>query len=346
MATPSFIDEVHVFARGGAGGEGMVSFRREKYVSKGGPSGGDGGRGGDLIFVATAGRNTLLHLRYGPHLRADSGARGRSSNKHGACGENLLVEVPVGTVIRDMQGKQVADLAEEGAQFLAVEGGIGGKGNARFATPSRPAPDFSLGAGPAVEVEFRLELKLLADVGLLGFPNAGKSTLISRLSGAKPKVAAYPFTTLTPKLGVVRVPGDYRTFVMADIPGLIEGASEGAGLGLRFLRHVERCRLLLHLVSLDPGEDEMHGDALSRFDKINAELRKFDPGLAERPQVVLLSKADLADDERLQATRDAFEARGLPTLSASAVVGTGLDAVIHAVVAAMDADASASGPAA
>lgn len=341
MSSPSFIDEVRVFARSGSGGEGMVSFRREKFVNKGGPNGGDGGRGGAVIFVATTGRNTLLHLRYHPHLRASPGVRGLSANKHGAGGKDRVVEVPVGTVISSSKGKVLADLDEEDARFVAIEGGIGGKGNARFATSSRQAPDFSLAPGPAVEVEFVLELKLLADVGLLGFPNAGKSTLISRLSGAKPKVAAYPFTTLTPKLGVVQVPGDYRTFVMADIPGLIEGASDGAGLGLQFLRHVERCRVLLHLVSLDPMEDEIHGDAEERFDKINVELHKFDPGLAVRPQVVLLSKADLVDAERLLEITQAFEARGLRTLSASSVTGQGLDPLVHAVVSVMDATAEA-----
>ncbi len=337
MSTPSFIDEVRVFARSGAGGTGMVSFRREKFVHKGGPSGGDGGRGGDVVFVATTGRTTLLHLRYHPHLRAKPGVNGRSSNKHGARGADKVVEVPVGTVISTLAGERLADLDADGARFVAVEGGIGGKGNARFATSTRQAPDFALPPGPAVEVELRLELKLLADVGLLGFPNAGKSTLISRLSGAKPKVAAYPFTTLTPKLGVVQVPGEYRTFVMADIPGLIEGASEGAGLGLQFLRHVERCSVLLHLVSLDPMEDDIHGDAEARFDKINAELRKFDPGLAERPQVVLLSKMDLAEPGRLRAATAVFEARGLPTFAASSVTGRGLDRVVHAVAAAIDA---------
>ncbi len=336
MSSPSFIDEVRVFARSGAGGTGMVSFRREKFVHKGGPNGGDGGRGGDVVFVATTGRTTLLHLRYHPHLRAKPGVNGKSANKHGARGPDKLVEVPVGTVISTLEGERLVDLDTDGARYVAVEGGIGGKGNARFATSTRQAPDFALPPGPAVEVEFRLELKLLADVGLLGFPNAGKSTLISRLSGAKPKVAAYPFTTLAPKLGVVQVPGGYRTFVMADIPGLIEGASDGAGLGLQFLRHVERCRVLLHLVSLDPMEDDIHGDAESRFDKINAELRKFDPGLAERPQVVLLSKTDLVDESRLRETSAAFEARGLRTLAASSVTGRGLDQVVHALVAVMD----------
>ena len=337
MSTPSFIDEVRVFARSGAGGDGMVSFRREKFVHKGGPSGGDGGRGGDVVFVATRSQNTLLHLRYHPHLRAKPGVSGRSRNMHGARGDDKIVEVPVGTIVADTQGRRLADLDEEGARYVALEGGIGGKGNARFATSTRQAPDFAWPPGPAVEKEFALELKLLADVGLLGFPNAGKSTLISRLSAAKPKVAAYPFTTISPKLGVVQIPGEYRNFVMADIPGLIEGASDGAGLGHRFLRHVERCGLLLHLVSLDPLEDEIHGDSIVRFDKINAELRKFDPDLAERTQVVLLSKTDLATPERLQTTRTAFEARNLKVLEGSAVTGQGLDAVIFACVAALDA---------
>ena len=341
MSTPSFIDEVRVFARSGAGGTGMVSFRKEKFVSKGGPNGGDGGRGGDVIFVATTNQNTLIHLRYHPHLRAKGGVNGGSRNMHGAKGADKRVEVPVGTIVLDMEGNCLADLAVEGDEYVALKGGVGGKGNARFTTSTRQAPNFSLPPGPAVDAEFRLELKLLADVGLLGFPNAGKSTLISRLSGAKPKVAAYPFTTLAPKLGVVKVPGDYRTFVMADIPGLIEGAADGAGLGHRFLRHVERCRLLVHLLSMDPLEDDIHGDAETRFDTICAELRKFDPVLAERPQVVLLSKTDLVDPERLAEVAATFEARGLTALPGSAVTGQGMDSLVHAIVAAMDAEGPA-----
>lgn len=324
-----FIDEVRIRASSGAGGPGLVAFRREKFVPQGGPSGGDGGRGGDVVFHATRDRNTLLHLRYKQHVKAQDGRPGGPSNKHGAGGDDAVVEVPVGTLVRHGRtGAVLADLTEHDQRQVILEGGRGGAGNARFKTSTRQAPDFAKGGQPGQEAELVLELKLLADVGLLGFPNAGKSTLISRLSKARPKVAAYPFTTLAPSLGVVQIPGTYDSFVMADIPGLIEGAAEGAGLGHRFLKHVERCALLLHLVSMDPLEESATGPVQERFATILSELQRFDPALARRPQVVLLSKADLASDEEIEATRAAFEAEGHPVFVASSVTGDGLDPLV------------------
>jgi len=326
-----FIDEVRISASSGRGGDGLVAFRREKFVPKGGPAGGDGGRGGQVWFVATRQRNTLHHLRFTPQLKAKNGVPGGSANKTGKRGADLIIEVPVGTLIKNGRGVLLQDLDEGGQRYLALEGGAGGQGNARFTTATRQAPDFASAGGPAKEGTFQLELKLLADVGLLGYPNAGKSTLISRLSAAKPKVAAYPFTTLTPSLGVVAVPGTHDAFVMADIPGLIEGASDGAGLGLRFLRHVERCSLLLHLISLDPLEIEVNGAALERFERINGELKRFNPQLARRPQVVLLSKADLVQPEELAAVLLAFEQNGQAVLVGSAVTGAGMDPLVYAL---------------
>jgi len=331
-----FIDEVRITASSGAGGNGASAFRREKYVPKGGPSGGDGGRGGDVVFVATKDLNTLHHLRFTPQLRAKRGADGGTANKTGRGGEDKVVRVPVGTVVRDGAGELLADLAEDGARVVVLEGGRGGRGNARFASSTNRAPLRADPGEPGRSAELFLELKLLADVGLLGFPNAGKSTLISRLSAARPKVAAYPFTTLEPSLGVVQVPGSYRTFVVADIPGLIEGAAEGAGLGHRFLRHVERCRCLLHLLSLDPLEDAVHGEPVARLDKLNGELAGYDPGLASRPQVILLSKLDLVDPATVDPLQQRLEARGLTVVRGSSVTGAGIDELIFALAGMLD----------
>ena len=340
MATQTgyrFIDEVRVEARSGAGGSGLVSFRREKFVPKGGPSGGNGGRGGQVVFVATGNRNTLHHLRFSPHIRARRGRDGGPNRRTGARGEDAVVEVPVGTLIKDIESERVlADLSEDGARYVALEGGHGGRGNASFTSSTHRAPDFATSGGEARESTFQLELKLLADVGLVGLPNAGKSTLVRRLSAARPRVAAYPFTTLEPSLGVVQVPGGWETFVVADIPGLVEGVAEGAGLGHQFLRHVERCAVLLHALSLDPVEADIHGDVLHRHDAINAELARFEPALAKRPQIVLLSKSDLVPPQDAEALRVDLEARGLRVFVGSAATGEGLDPLIFALHQAVE----------
>ena len=289
-----------------------------------------------MIFCADGGMNTLHPLRFKPIIKAKGGEHGGRNNRTGRGGVDLLIRVPVGTTVKDAKsGELLAELGEDGEEKIIIKGGRGGLGNAKFSTSTNRAPTRSEPGGPAVTRELLIELKLLADVGLLGFPNAGKSTLISRMSAARPKVAAYPFTTLEPSLGVVAVPGSYHSFVVADIPGLIEGAAEGAGLGHRFLRHVERCRLLLHLVSLDPYEDDANGTARERFDKINSELARYDANLAARPQVILLSKTDLVEEERLEAVRAELEGAGHLVLAGSAVTGQGIDPLIFALADAL-----------
>ena len=331
-----FIDEVRVTATSGDGGDGLSAFRREKYVPKGGPAGGDGGRGGDVIFAATRDLNTLLHLRFAPILKAKRGANGGTANKTGRGGDDKIVAVPIGTIIKDEHGLVVADLTADGEQVVVLKGGHGGRGNARFGSASDRAPTRADPGEAGQSAELAIELKLMADVGLLGFPNAGKSTLISRISAARPKVAAYPFTTLEPSLGVVQVPGAYRTFVVADIPGLIEGAADGAGLGHQFLRHVERCRVLLHMLSLDPLEDEVHGPPELRLDTLNAELASYDPLLAGRPQVVLLSKLDLVDPADVAPLEQQLRGRGFTVVLGSAVTGAGMDELIFALARLID----------
>ncbi|HCP46509.1 MAG TPA: GTPase ObgE [Deltaproteobacteria bacterium] len=334
-----FLDEVRINATSGAGGDGCVSFRREKFVSRGGPDGGDGGRGGHIIFKASRHFNTLHRLRFSPIIKGKRGTNGGGSRRTGAQGKDTIIEVPQGTLIRDQKdGVVLCDLAEDGAEFLALEGGRGGKGNCRFSTSTRRAPDFAQAGGSSVTSDFYLELKLLADVGLLGFPNAGKSTLISRLSAARPKVAPYPFTTLQPSLGVVEVPGAFQTFVVADIPGLIEGAAEGVGLGHQFLRHVERCSLLLHLVSLDPVEAEANGAVLDRLNTMNQELARYDEKLAAKRQLVLLSKLDLVSSEEVASIRGALLDAGHEVFAASAVSGEGLKELTFALHQAISED--------
>ncbi len=318
----NFVDEVRVRVKAGDGGRGCLSFRREKFIPRGGPDGGDGGDGGDVVLYVEPGLGTLLDFRYQPHLRAERGAHGRGKNMHGKNGETLRVAVPPGTLVFDFDsGERLADLKEPGDQVVVAKGGMGGRGNARFATSTNRAPRHAQPGTPGEELELRLELKLLADVGLVGLPNAGKSTLISAVSAARPKVADYPFTTLVPNLGVVRY-GSHGSFVMADIPGLIEGASEGHGLGTRFLRHVERTDLFLHLVDLSDLQD---GDPLERFDMINAELERHNPELRAKTQMVVLSKQDIpAVRERTDAAREHFESRGYRVFAISAVTGDGL----------------------
>ncbi|HEX8633451.1 MAG TPA: GTPase ObgE [Pyrinomonadaceae bacterium] len=330
-----FIDRVKIRVSGGHGGNGVTAFRREKFVPRGGPSGGEGGKGGDVWLVADTGVNTLLHLRYNPEHSADRGRHGEGSNRSGREGEDVTVRVPVGTQIYDaVTGDLMCDLAEEGQRWLAAKGGRGGFGNSHFATSTNRAPRYHQEGSPGEERELQLELKLLADVGLVGFPNAGKSTLISTVSAARPKIADYPFTTLEPHLGVVDL-GDFRTFVIADIPGLIEGAHEGAGLGDRFLRHIERTKLLLHLVDVSSASGR---DAVGDYEAINRELRAYDPQLAERPQLVVATKLDALDEpERLENLRRRAAADGRDFYEISSVTNTGVRELVYAISQALDA---------
>lgn len=292
MSTPRFIDETRITIRSGNGGAGCVSFRREKYVPRGGPDGGDGGKGADVIVEAHRGLATLLDLRYRRRLVAENGRPGEGQDCSGASGKDLVIRVPVGTEIYDQSTDElIVDLVEPGQRFVVAPGGKGGRGNAQFATASRRTPTYAQPGEQGIERELRFELKLLADVGLVGFPNAGKSTLISRMSRARPKIADYPFTTLVPNLGVVHV-DDERSYVMADIPGLIEGAAEGAGLGIQFLRHIERTRVFVFMVTLDYGPDR---SPIEDLQVLRAELERYDPALLEREWIVALSQIDRPD---------------------------------------------------
>lgn len=330
-----FIDRVKIKVKAGDGGNGVTAFRREKFVPRGGPSGGDGGVGGSVWMESDEGLNTLLHLRYNPEHKAERGRHGEGSNRSGKDGEDVTVKVPVGTQVFDADTAELAfDFTEPGQRYLIAKGGKGGWGNAHFATPTRRAPKFHYQGRPGAEKELQLELKLIADVGLVGFPNAGKSTLISVISAAKPKIADYPFTTLEPNLGVVDM-GDYRTFVVADIPGLIEGASEGAGLGDRFLRHIERTKLILHLVDVSSASGR---DPVEDYIIINRELANYSVELAERPQIVVATKIDALDEPERLADLDA-RARmdGKQFFAISSAVGTGVKELTFAVSRALDA---------
>ncbi len=324
-----FIDEVIISVKAGDGGNGCMAFRREKFVPRGGPSGGDGGRGGDVIMVASTHHNTLLHFRFNPEHNAQRGRHGEGSQRTGRDGTDIELPVPIGTVVYDAEtGEQLYDFTHPGERYIVAKGGKGGKGNARYATSTHQAPTEHEDGFPGDAKRLRLELKLLADVGLVGFPNAGKSTLISRLSAAKPKIADYPFTTLEPNLGVVQV-GDDHTFVMADIPGLIEGAHEGHGLGDRFLRHVERTHLLIHLVDVSDltGRDPAHD-----FDIILNELREFNEELAAKPMLVVATKLDACQDEsKIAAVKARAEQHGMPFYGISSVTGEGLDKLKFAI---------------
>lgn len=319
-----FVDQAKIYISSGHGGAGCVSFRREKYVPKGGPDGGDGGRGGDVILQASSQKDTLFRFHLNQHFRAGNGRPGQGRNRSGPNGQSRLVTVPLGTVVFDAEtGEKLADLCRPGARYLALQGGRGGQGNARFATGSRRTPRFAQPGEPGAAKRLFLELRLLADVGLVGLPNVGKSTLISRLSAARPKIADYPFTTLIPNLGVVDLDGE-RSFVVADLPGLIAGAAQGAGLGHQFLRHTRRCGVLVHI--LDPvriTED----DPLADFRLINAELDAFDQELTAKPQMVAVSKMDLAEGApALELVRQALANAGGPdkVFGFSAVSGQGL----------------------
>lgn len=324
-----FIDEVTIQVKAGDGGNGCLAFRREKYVPRGGPSGGDGGRGGDVILVASDNYNTLLHFRYNPEHRAGRGRHGEGSNRTGRDGESIEVPVPVGTVIYDADtGELVHDFTAAGERFVVARGGRGGRGNARFASSTHQAPTEHEPGRPGEEKRLRLELKLLADVGLVGFPNAGKSTLISAISAARPKIADYPFTTLEPHLGVVSL-DDLRTYVVADIPGLIEGAHEGHGLGTRFLRHVERTRLLAHLVDVSEANER---DPVEDFEVVMRELAGFSEGLAAKPMIVVATKLDAVHDRsRMEALRRHAGERGLEFFAISAAANQGLAELKYAM---------------
>jgi len=329
-----FIDRVKIHVQGGDGGNGVTAFRREKFVPRGGPSGGDGGRGGDVVLVADSSLNTLLHLRYHPRHIADRGLHGEGSNRSGRQGSQLTVSVPVGTQIFEAEtGELLHDLDHEGAQWTAARGGRGGFGNAHFTSSTNRAPRYHQTGSKGEERELQLELKLLADVGLVGFPNAGKSTFISTVSAARPKIADYPFTTLEPHLGVVDL-GDFRTFVLADIPGLIEGAHAGAGLGDRFLRHIERTKLLLHLVDVS----SLSGRAtVADYETVERELASYNPELAVRPQFVVATKLDALDDvERLNSLRQRAEEDGKQFFAISSATNQGIDALVHAIGAKLD----------
>ena len=321
-----FIDNITIYVKAGDGGNGAVSFHREKYVAAGGPDGGDGGRGGNVVFKVDEGANTLLAFRYKRKFIAERGGDGMTDKKHGKNGEDVIVSVPRGTIIRDSQsGKIIFDMATAD-EYVLCRGGRGGWGNRHFATPTRQIPRFAKSGTKGEEREVTLELKMLAEVGLIGFPNVGKSSILSRISSAKPKIANYHFTTLSPNLGVVKI-SDGKGFLAADIPGLIEGASEGVGLGHDFLRHVDRCRLLLHVVDV-AGIDGR--DPCDDVDKIDTELAKYSPALAERPQILVANKCDSADmdSESVTAFKKRAEELGREAVFVSAVTGEGLEQLV------------------
>ena len=336
-----FVDEATIRVQAGNGGHGCLSFRREKYIPRGGPDGGDGGHGGSVWLLADQGINTLADFRVQRKFRAESGEAGAGRNKTGRSGDDLTVRVPVGTIVADVDtGEVLGDLADDGSRLKVAEGGRGGLGNTRFKSSTNRAPRRTTNGTPGEARHLKLELKLLADVGLLGLPNAGKSTLIRAMSAARPKVADYPFTTLHPNLGVVRV-GPEQSFVMADIPGLIEGAAEGAGLGIRFLKHLERTRLLLHVVDVAPVDGH---DVAAAFAAIEGEVQKFGAGLAERPRWLVLNKIDLLEDAALDDLRTDLLAEigwNGPVFAVSAVTGAGTEALARAVMAHLERERQA-----
>jgi GTPase len=322
-----FVDYVKIYVKAGDGGRGCVSFRREKFVPKGGPDGGDGGRGGHVVLRASSELNTLLDLRYKKEYKADRGEHGKGSNKHGRNAEDMVIPVPVGTVVKDEDsGEILADLDDDKAEATIARAGRGGLGNSNFATATRQAPKFAQPGEEGEEKRLVLELKLLADVGLIGLPNAGKSTLISVISSARPKIADYPFTTLVPNLGVVKY-RDRKSFVVADIPGLIEGAHQGAGLGFQFLRHVERTTMLLHLVDVS---DITPGDPVEAFEKINKELVLYSPELINKPMAVVGTKLDLAyEKKRLELLESHCKGKGIDFFGISAVSDVGVEGLLQ-----------------
>jgi GTP-binding protein len=329
-----FIDEARIRVKAGDGGNGCMAFRREKFVPRGGPSGGDGGHGGDVVMESSERHNTLVHFRFNPEHKGERGRHGEGSNCTGRDGETMILKVPVGTALYDEEtGDLIHDFAHPDERIVVARGGRGGRGNQNFATPTHQAPREHEAGRPGEERSYRLELKLLADAGLVGYPNVGKSTLISRLSAARPKIADYPFTTLEPNLGVVTV-GDApheESFVVADIPGLIEGASQGAGLGVQFLRHIERTRVLVHMVDVSDGSGRE--SPVDDFKVIQGELASFGHGLDEKPMMVVASKADVANPEKLKKLQAMAKRRKLPFYAISAVSGQGVDALKYAIAA-------------
>ncbi len=324
-----FVDIAKIHLKAGKGGDGAVSFHREKYVAAGGPDGGDGGRGGNIVFRADSNLSTLADFRYKRKYSAEAGQNGGASRCTGKSAQDLVISVPVGTLVKDAEtGRIIADISDDEPVVIA-KGGNGGWGNQHFATATRQVPRFAKSGNPGEEIDVTLELKLLADVGLIGFPNVGKSTLVSVVSEAKPKIANYHFTTLTPVLGVVRM-GEGSSFVMADIPGLIEGAGEGVGLGHEFLRHVERCRMLVHVIDISGSEGR---DPIDDFDKINHELKVFSPELSERPQIVVGNKCDLTDEEEVARISEYFESKGYKFFPVMAAIAEGTDELINYVAA-------------
>ncbi|MBO0960733.1 GTPase ObgE [Neobacillus sp. MM2021_6] len=323
-----FVDQVKIYVKGGDGGNGMVAFRREKYVPNGGPAGGDGGKGASVVFEVNEGLRTLMDFRYKRHFKADRGEHGMSKGQHGRGSKDMIVKVPPGTVVMDAETKEViADLVEHGQQATIAKGGRGGRGNTRFATPSNPAPEIAENGEPGQERDVVLELKLLADVGLVGFPSVGKSTLLSVVSSAKPKIAEYHFTTIVPNLGMVETE-DGRSFVMADLPGLIEGASEGVGLGHQFLRHIERTRVIVHVIDMAATEGR---DPYEDYLTINRELKEYNLRLTERPQIIVANKMDMPDaEENLQKFKEQLE-DDYPIFPISALSRKGLRDLLFAV---------------
>lgn len=315
----SFIDEARFYVKGGDGGNGCISFRREKYVPKGGPNGGDGGRGGSVIFVASKKKQSLLDFKFSSHFKGERGMHGQGKDMHGRKGKNCIVEVPAGSVIKDdISDNVLADLLEDGEQFVAAQGGAGGLGNSHFASGANRTPRFATDGKKGEEKWLKIELKLIADIGLVGLPNAGKSTLLSKLSAANPKIGGYPFTTLEPQLGVLHL-AYKQSCILADIPGLVEGASEGVGLGHTFLRHIERTRILLHVL------DASHENTVPNFKIINNELQKYKKELLERKHLVVLNKTDITDEKRLKSLRNYFQNKGIPAIEVSSLNGNNIE---------------------
>jgi GTP-binding protein len=325
-----FVDQVNVTLRAGKGGDGCVSFRRERGVPKGGPDGGRGGNGGSIFLVADKNLNTLSYFRFHPINKAQRGAHGQGANRQGRKGDDLRLKVPLGTIIKDRDNEKVLyDLVADDQEFLAAKGGKGGRGNASFASSTNRTPRFREAGQPGEEKELTLELKLIADVGLIGFPNVGKSTLISNISAAKPVIADYPFTTLVPNLGVVDI-NEFQSFVVADIPGLIEGAHQGHGLGIKFLKHIERTKILVHLVDVSPLTRR---DPIHDFGTVMRELEEFDSQLVKRPQILVANKIDLLgrDTQRLERVKSLAQKEGIPFFAVSALRGNGLKDLIFAM---------------
>ncbi len=333
-----FVDRAVIYVKGGNGGRGCISFHREKFRPRGGPDGGDGGRGGNVVLIADEGMHSLLDFQYRRHFRAEDGGHGQGNNRHGKDGEDLVIRVPAGTIVRDQAtGVVLADLTVHGQKAVVARGGRGGRGNARFATSTRQAPMFAEPGEKGEERWIELELRLLADVGLIGMPNAGKSTLLSKVSSARPKIADYPFTTIHPNLGVV-TREDGRRLVMADIPGLIEGAHRGAGMGHDFLRHIQRTRILVHILDLSAPRDPL-GD----FSAINRELELYDPSLTSRPMVVALNKIDLPEARaRVEEVASVLHAQGFRCFPISALTGEGVSSLLDALFALLAPPAQAS----